>query len=167
MFEARLDVGAPIDLHRQIPGFRSASEATRLDWSRKLIVPPGSYVVEAVDRSDPGTDGEYCSDGFFYQIVGPVRAWVRQNYLLAGGNPHWPWKLTRWLEPVDWGEIWIDYLRMRIEGRRPSIPIDDEPNEAMPAAPANGSVGVDEYGMPVKETGSFLPDFDDAFELIG
>lgn len=166
MFEGNLEIGMEIDLHVPVPGFASAHDASHLDWSRKIVVPPGTYVIERAGRSDVGFGGERCSEGVFYELSGPRQAWVRRNYLVAGQQADWPYNLVRWLEPIDWDEIWTGYLRMRVEGRAPAIP----PGDARSAGGSSSDLaeGPGAGGAPREASATadgWLPDFDGLFEI--
>ena len=162
MIEGSLEIGMEIDLHVPVPGFTSAHDASHLDWSRRVVVPPGTYVIAQARRSDVGFDGERCSEGLFYELSGPRRAWVRRNYLLAGQQADWPYNLVRWLEPLDWDEVWSGYLRMRVEGRAPVIG-----PEPVRAAGGSRCERTEEPGASegIATAEGWLPDFDGLFEI--
>lgn len=166
MIEGELEIGMAIDLHVPVPGFASAHDASHLDWSRKIVVPPGTYVIEAAGRSDVGFDGERCSEGLFYEVSGPRHAWVRRNYLLAGQQADWPYNLVRWLEPIDWDEIWSGYLRMRVEGCAPAV--GPELGLSVTGSTSDLTGGPGAGGAPgegIATTEGWLPDFDGLFEI--
>jgi hypothetical protein len=162
MIEGNLEIGMEIDLHVPVPGFASAHDACHLDWSRRVVVPPGVYVIAGAGRSDLGSDGERCSEGLFYQLSGPREAWVRRNYLLAGQQADWPYNLVRWLEPLDWDEIWSGYLRMRVEGHAPVIGPEPAPSSGGSCSERTEERGA---GEAVATAEGWLPDFDGLFEI--
>jgi len=170
MSDGAIELGATLQLGVAVPGFRSEREAASLDWSRRVAVPAGAYTVERAGRSEAGLVGDGKGDaGRYYEIVGPVRAWVRENYLLAARHGDWPWEMVHWVGPIDWNAVWEAYLRMRVEGRTPPSPVRSVAAPASSAPPADRSSGearrTDEYGVTLAKPGSWLPDFDDAFDL--
>lgn len=166
MFEGNLEIGREIDMHVPVPGFASAHDASHLDWSRKIVVPPGAYVIERAGRRGVGFDGESCSDGLIYELSGPRHAWVSRNYLLAGQHADWPYNLVRCLEPIDWDEIWTGYLRMRVEGRAPAIGPDVALSVGGSCSSAAEGAGADGApGEAIATADGWLPDFDGLFEI--
>lgn len=169
MSKRAFDVGAEILLKLTVPGFGTEADAGELAWNRRRTLPPGRYVVRDCGRSEGGPHDETHSHGFYYEVEGPERGWVRQNYLLAAQHEDWPWDLTFCLEPLKWDEAWSIYAR-RNDAARPRAGSSKPVREASAGSGSENGAGsvscaVDEFGVPVADSGRFLPDFDSIFEL--
>jgi len=143
-------------------------------------------VVRDCGRSADELCGETYGGGHYYEVEGPRRAWVRQNYLLAAQHPDWPWDLNYCLEPIAWSQAWDHYRTQGgDEAERQSMPSPHPPaarrngkssenprkaatdapvaGQREPSSPANSE--VDEYGMRVADPDDLLPDFDRLFDI--
>jgi hypothetical protein len=105
-----------IRLETPVPGFPTALAAHRLNWSRKVIVPPGQYTIESTRLNEGDSHDNARSNGYYYQLAGAHGVvWVRQNYLIAAKCKDWPFDLTGELEPCDWDQLWREYYRDKWE----------------------------------------------------
>ncbi|MGH9894829.1 MAG: hypothetical protein ACREA0_23190, partial [bacterium] len=65
-----------VRLEMPVPGFPTALAAHRLNWTRKVIVPPDQYTIESTGLNEGDSHDNARSNGYYYKLVGVNRvAW--------------------------------------------------------------------------------------------